>query len=60
MRVAEPDRWAALVREALERSQGCVPPAAEELGVSARTLRRWQRQLEAPRWQRGRRRPHTA
>jgi transcriptional regulator with PAS, ATPase and Fis domain len=41
LRVVDAERWAKQVRQAMNRNAGRVPDAANELGVSPRTLFRW-------------------
>lgn len=41
LRVVDAAKWAREIRQAMKRSDGRVPDAARELGVSPRTLFRW-------------------
>lgn len=41
LRVVDAEKWAKQVRQAMKRNEGRVPDAANELGVSTRTLFRW-------------------
>jgi len=45
LRLYDRKAWAALVAKAMKRSDGALDPAAEELGVSWRTLARWLSEL---------------
>lgn len=41
LRLADPDKWAATVRDVMARTDGRIPEAAQELGISERQLFRW-------------------
>jgi hypothetical protein len=53
LRVVDPTAWRIRVLAALRAAGGCVPIAAEALGVSTRTLRRWREKTGGPRWPQG-------
>ena len=41
LRIARPDEFKARLKKAMREADGAVEDAAEALGVSARTLKRW-------------------
>ncbi len=46
LKTADPDRWFATVRAALERHKS-IPDAAKSLGLAARTVFRWAEEVPA-------------